>query len=88
MKNRVATRDGDRRAIEQVADVPHSIAVQHIRQWIMAHRLDACRVCTGFRIDELGLADLISSPYSERRQRQRRMDGSSPRFASAQTSRR
>jgi hypothetical protein len=43
---------------------------------------DACRVCTGFRIDELGLADLISSPDSDRSRRQGRPDGSGPWLAS------
>jgi hypothetical protein len=64
MTDRTATRHGDRPQIEPVADVTDNGRVQQMRDWIMAHKLDACRVCTGFRIDELGLCELASAPRS------------------------
>jgi hypothetical protein len=62
MTDRAATPHGDRP--ESEIALTDSIPVQQIREWIMAHRLDACRACTGFRIDELGLRDLASAPRS------------------------
>lgn len=64
MTDWTATPHGDRRGIEPAADVTVNNPVQRIRHWIVAHKLDACRVCIGFRIDELGLRDLASAPRS------------------------
>jgi hypothetical protein len=61
MTDRTATRHGDRPQIEPAADVTDNSPVQQIRHWVMAHKLDACRVCTGFRVDELGLRELASA---------------------------
>lgn len=87
MMKQTGTPHGDRPEIEAAAVSDHT-PIQQIRHWVTAHRLDACRVCTGFRIDELGLADLISSPDSDRSHRQGRTDGSGPWFASAASWRR
>lgn len=82
MTDSTAMPHGDRREIEQAADVSVTPA-QQICYWAMAHRLDACRGCTGFRIEELGLADIIASPHSGRARRLGRGDGSRLRFATA-----
>ena len=86
MTGLIALPHGDRHEIEQAADVSVKPA-QQIRHWIVAHKLEACRGCNAFRIEELGLADLISSPDSDRSHRQGRTDGSGPWSASAETSR-
>ena len=77
----------DRPGIEAAAsaNIAH---MQQMREWMMAHKLQAHRGCTGFRIAELGLADLIASPGSDRSPHPGRRDGSGPRFASAATWRR
>ena len=82
MADPTATPRGDPPESEQVADVTITPA-QQICYWAMAHRLDACRGCTGFRIEELGLADIIASPHSGRARRLGRGDGSRLRFATA-----
>jgi hypothetical protein len=86
MIDRTALPHGDRREVEQTADVIVTPA-RHIRHWIMAYKLEGCRGCNGFRIEELGLAHLISSPDSDW-SHQGSTDGSGPSFASAETSRR
>jgi hypothetical protein len=78
MRDRTATPNGDRRGIEAAAVTDHT-SLQQIRHWVMAHRLEVWRVCTGFRIDELGLGEVIASQNS---------DGSGPWLASAGTWRR
>jgi hypothetical protein len=87
MRSRTATPQGDRSEIEAAALTDH-IPARQIRHWITAHRLQACRACTGFRIAELGPADLISSPDSGRSPRPGGTNGSGPWFASAGTWRR
>jgi hypothetical protein len=77
----------DRPGIEAAASANH-VHMQQMREWMMAHKLQAHRGCTGFRIDELGFAELIASPGSDRSPRPGRPDGSGPRFASAATWRR
>jgi hypothetical protein len=84
MTDRTATPHGNRPHIEQIAALTGTPA-QQICKWITAHKLEACRDCNGFRIEELGLADLLSSPESDRSHRRRRTDGSGPSFASAGT---
>jgi hypothetical protein len=54
MTDRTATNDGDRLKIEQ-ADA--TIPVEQICAWIKAHKLEAHQVCTGFRIEDLGLSE-------------------------------
>ena len=39
---------------------------QQICHWIMAHKLEAYRVCNGFRIDELGLGEPLSALRARR----------------------
>ena len=77
----------DRPGIEAAAsaNIAH---MQQMREWMMAHKLQAHRGCTGFRIDDLGLAELIASPGSDRSRAQGRTDESGPWFASATTWRR
>jgi hypothetical protein len=70
---------GDRPVVEPAA-TDHA-SVQQFRYWIRAYGLQAHRGCTGFRIDELGLADLISSPDPDLKPRQGRTDGSGLSFA-------
>jgi hypothetical protein len=82
MTDRTATHDCDRLNIEQAADFT-PMPLQQICEWAIAHKLDAHRVCTGFRLDELGLADLVSAPDSGRSRTQCRGDGSRPTFAMA-----
>ena len=60
-----ATPHGDRREIEQIADLIVT-PVQQVCQGIVVHKLDACRACTGFRIEELGLGELIPALRSTR----------------------
>jgi hypothetical protein len=55
----------DRSEIEQAADVTVTRA-RHMRDWIMAPKLDACRACNGFRIETLGLGELIPALRSTR----------------------
>ena len=43
------------------------VPIQQICQWMMAHKLEAYRVCGGCRIDELELAALLSVLRSRRR---------------------
>ena len=87
MRNETGMPRGGRRAAEAATVIDHA-AVQQIRHWMAAHKLQAHRGCTGFRIDDLGLAELIASPHSNRSPRPGRTDGSGPRFASAATWRR
>ena len=82
MMKQTGTPHGDRPEIEAAAVSDHT-PIQQMRHCVSAHRLDACRVCTGFRIDELGLADLVSAPDSGRSRTQGRGNGSRPRFANA-----
>jgi hypothetical protein len=70
-----------RREAEAAAATDHA-AVQQIRHWMAAHRLEAHRGCTGFRIAELGLVELIASPGSDPSHRQGKTVGSGPRAAS------
>ena len=86
MTDTTAAPHGDQYEIEHATDVTVRPA-QHLRHWIMAHKLEGCRDCNGFRIEELGLAHLISSPDSDW-SHQGRTDGSGPSFASAETLRR
>ena len=72
MTDRTATPQGDRPPIEP-ALTDHN-PVQQICEWIMAHKLEGHRVLQRFRLEELGLSDLISSPESDRSQRQGRPD--------------
>ena len=73
--------------IKQSADFA-GVSVQVICHWIRTGRLEAYHLGGGrVRIDEVELTDLISSPDSKPRQPKGRTDGSSPRFASAETSR-
>ena len=87
MRNERGMPHRGRRAAEAATVIDHA-AVQQIRHWMAAHRLEAHRGCTGFRIDELGFAELIASPGSDRSPHPGRRDGSGPRFASAATWRR
>lgn len=82
MRHRTATPHGDRPGIEQLPDIDVTPA-QQIRHSAMAHKLEGCRRCNGFRIEEVGLGHLISSLDCDRSHRQRGTDGSRPRFASA-----
>ena len=66
MKSRTATPHGDRPEIEQAADVTVNNSVPQICHWIMAHKLEAYRVCNGFRIDELGLGEPLSALRARR----------------------
>jgi hypothetical protein len=77
----------DRPGIEAAASAYHA-HMKQMREWMMAHKLQARRGCTGFRIDELGLAQLIASPGSDRSHRHGRTVGSGPRLASTATRRR
>jgi hypothetical protein len=76
MTHPTAMPHGDRREIEQAADVSVTPAQQIY--WAMAHRLDACRGCTGFRIEELGLANLVSASDSGRSRPQGRREARVP----------
>ena len=63
-------RDGtatprERPEIEQAPVITHG-QDQQIRDWIMIHKLEACRVCGAFRIDDLGLTELRSALRSRR----------------------
>ena len=87
MRNETGTPRGDRREVEAAAVIDHA-AVKQIRYWMAAHRLGAHRGCTGFRIDESGLAELIASPGSDPSHCQGRTVRSGPRLASAGTWRR
>ena len=82
MRNQTGTPQGDGPEIEEAT---HHTTVRQTRHWMAAHRLAAHRGCTGFRIDELGLAHLLPLPDSDRSPRPGRPDGSDPRFASAAT---
>ena len=74
--------------LEQAADLA-GVPVRVICRWIRTGKLEAYQLGGGWvRIDEVELADLISSPDSKPRQPEGRTDGSSPRFANAETSRR
>jgi excisionase family DNA binding protein len=74
--------------LEQAANFA-GVSVQVICRWIRMGKLEAYHLGGGrVRIDEVELADLISSADSERSSRRGSKDGSSPRFASAETSRR
>ena len=77
----------DHRPVVEPAATDHA-SVQQYCHWALAHKLHACRVCTGFRVDELGLAHLVASPASDRSHGQSRTDGSAPWLASAATWRR
>ena len=57
MTSRTASPRGDRPAVEPAA-TDHT-AVHQIRSWIMGHRLQGHRVCTGFRVDELGFSEFL-----------------------------
>lgn len=85
MRNQTGTPQGDGPEIEEAT---HHTAVRQTRHWMAAHRLAAHRGCTGFRIDESGLAELIASPGSDPSHCQGRTVGSGPRLASAGTWRR
>jgi hypothetical protein len=50
----------------EAAAVTDHTAVQQVRDWAMAHRLDACRACNGFRIETLGLGEFIPAIRSTR----------------------
>lgn len=65
MTERTATPHGERPQIEQTTDITGT-PIQQICHWIVAHKLEACRVCTGFRIDELGLTEVRSALRSRR----------------------
>jgi hypothetical protein len=78
MTAQTATHDGDPLKIKGAAAIADHAHVQQIREWIMAHKLEAHRGCTGFQIEELGLADLVSSTDSGRWRRQSRGHGSRP----------
>jgi hypothetical protein len=80
MRNRAAKPDRDRPVMEPAAVTGHA-AIQQLRDWIMAHKLAACRGCNGFLIEDLGLVDLMLSPDSGRSHRQGRADVSGPSFA-------
>ena len=72
--------------VEQAADFA-GVPVQVICRWIRMGKLEAYHLGGGrVRIDEVELADLISSPDSDRSQRQGRPDGCRW-FANAETSR-
>jgi hypothetical protein len=87
MRHPTATLDGDGPEIEAAATTDHTL-IHQVRHWAMTHGLGACRVCTGFRIDELGLAHVFSLPDLDPSHRQSRTDGSGPWFASTGTWRR
>ena len=74
-------------SIEQAADFA-GVPVRVICRWIRMGKLEAYHLGGGgrVRIDEVELADLISSADSDRSSRQGRTDGSGP-FGSAETSR-
>jgi hypothetical protein len=82
MTHPTAMPHGDRREMEQAADVSVTPG-QQICYWIVARKLEGCRGSTGFRIEERELADIIASPHSDRPRRQGRGDDSRPTFASA-----
>jgi hypothetical protein len=65
MTDATATSHGDRVQIAQIADLTVT-PVQQVCDWIVAHKLDACRACTGFRIEELGLGELVPVLRSRR----------------------
>jgi hypothetical protein len=65
MRDSTATPRGDRPQIEPLADLTVT-PVQQVCDWAMAHKLDACRACNGFRIEELGLSELLPAPRSRR----------------------
>ena len=70
--------------VGQAADFA-GVPVQVICRWIRMGKLEAYHLGGGrFRIDEVELADLISSPDSDRSQRQGRPDGCRW-FANAET---
>ena len=48
----------DRPGIEAAASAYHA-HMKQIRSWIMGHRLQGHRVCTGFRVDELGFSEFL-----------------------------
>ena len=86
-RNETRMPHGDLREAEAAASANHA-HTQQMREWMMAHKLQAHRGCTGFRIAELGLTEIISSPDSDRSRRHGRADGSGSWFASAATRRR
>jgi hypothetical protein len=57
MTDQTAIPDRDRPKIEQ-AITDHN-PVHQVCHWIIAHKLVARRACTGFRIEELGLSELL-----------------------------
>lgn len=65
MKDRTATPHREPPEIEQ-APVITDKQDQQICHWAMAHKLDACRACIGFRIEELGLGELVPVLRSSR----------------------
>ena len=66
MRNPTAKPHDHRPVIEAAAVTDHT-AVQQICHWAVAHKLEAHRVCTGFRLGELGLVELFSTLQSTRR---------------------
>jgi hypothetical protein len=87
MTNETRMPQGDLREAEVAASANHA-HTQQMREWMMAHKLQAHRGCTGFRIAELGLVELIAAAVSDRSPRPGRPDGSGPCFASASAWRR
>jgi hypothetical protein len=65
MRNPTAKRHDHPPVMEAPAVADHT-AVQQICHWAMAHKLQAHRVCSGFRLHELGLAELVSAVRSTR----------------------
>jgi hypothetical protein len=63
MRTQTAMPERDRLEIEQAID--HN-PVQQVCRWIIAHKLDACRACNGFRIEELGLSEFLPALRSRR----------------------
>ena len=57
MTSRTASPRGERPAVEPAA-TDHT-AVQQMRHWAAAHRLEGHRGCTGFRVDELGFSEFL-----------------------------
>jgi hypothetical protein len=64
MTDTTATFHHDRPDVEQV--IADQNPVQQICHWAMAHKLDACRACIGFRLEDLGLGELVPVLRSRR----------------------
>jgi len=65
MTDATAVPHRDRPQIEQLTDLTVT-PVQQVCDWIVAHKLDACRACIAFRIEELGLGELVPALRSRR----------------------